>query len=125
MKKTINGFPEGIGGTLKNALLDASNEKFFECAWDLFDQMPEVKEIFKSTEREVYSKINDPKIRLAIEQTIDDIRVEAERFYTAIGVITDQKSTVHGPEIKKELAYLEARMKEAGALPLSVPIAPK
>ena len=123
MKK--NHLMRNVGGALKDTLLDASNEKFFGCAEVLFDQIPEVKEIFKSTEREVYSKINDPNVRLAIEQTIADIRVEAERFYVPLGFIVSRKYEVHSPGVQKELAYLEARMKEAGALPLSTPIAPK
>ncbi|MFB3886326.1 MAG: hypothetical protein ACE144_13970 [Thermodesulfobacteriota bacterium] len=120
-----NDFPKNVGGALKDALLDASNEKFFECAWSLFDQKPEVKEIFKSTESEVYSKVKDAKLKLGFEETIDDIRIQAEEFYLALGVLIGQKYAVHGPEIQRELGYLEAKMKEAGVLPLSAPIAPR
>lgn len=125
MKIKNKKFPKDFGGALKNSLLDASGEKFFEWAWDLFEEMPEVKETLKSNEQEVYSKINDPHLQNGIEQTIGDIRVNAEQFYLALGFLVGQKYAVHSSEIRRDLGYLEMRMVGGGVLPLSTPIAPK
>lgn len=125
MNKKSNKFPKGIGGALKDVLLDASDEKFFEAAWDLFDQKPEVKENLEVTQRDVYAKLSDPKLKDDIEVIAADIHVEAQEFYLALGVLIGQKYAIRSPGIQKELGYLEMRMKEAGVLPLSTPIFPK